>query len=251
LVALLSVALYGFTDKYGAWVAAGDPAYLGSRYAYIAGTVALCALATLIYRSFDRPPIARVFLVSLFALTFVGSLSASYLNHRVASTMRLNYAKWQAFRTAVGCDALYSMLADREVAGPRLWSHVWHAHPRRDDYWLQYALRSFGKSVNVVRQDRQTDAAFDYRSSPEGQLRAVLAGVTDHRGELTQLRILAVADRTLPQLLEEFDVGSGMSQTQGTARSECGSFVLHALQSSAGDGSMAKDVPPNGQRQAR
>ena len=232
-IALLSLVLYGITDKYVNWVENGDIAYLGTRYAYIAWVVAISTMVILVLRTVEKWKVARfVFVLFVFTAITTGSLASSFFNDRVASTMRIQNGKWKVVNTALSCPEFLQKEINERYFAPKLDSYVWWAKVRGSDaYWNQYAKLRYKVDTPIfVGKDKATREGvsfLDFRLGNNGELLGVFSATDEGNEQTKQLTMLT--QRTIATELLFYDDGRQRSEiiAWGMDSHSCGDYMVN------------------------
>lgn len=236
-IAISTMLLYAVSAGYQSLAASGTIFYVGSRYAYIGWVMALVALALLAAKAMPigRVPLPMALLphTGLAMLVLVGSVASSFLNERVADTMRINTSKWRAVAAALQCGPVVEALKNRLVVAPMLWNHAWYAHVRPDDYWRRYTSRYYDTPVAFRRDDDSAGsmnaAYFTYRMDQQGKVIAVMVASDPREGIATRLLTLTPRDAMI-RFSFEGPAGRGEKHLcWGPGRVACGEFVLTSI----------------------
>ncbi len=236
-IAISSMLLYSISTAYQALAAKGMVFYVGSRYAYIGWIIVIAAFFIALAKAIPlgRAPLLIAFVpyLAVAGFVFIGSATSSFLNERVAQTMRINASKWQAVGAALECRPLAQAMKGKPVLAPILWNQVWYAHIRPDDYWRRYATRHFAQPIafrrTVSPDSGNNPAYFDYRMDQHGRVFAVTLA-TDYRdGIASNLLVLTPRD-ALVRLT--FQGASGVHEKHlswGPGIIACGEYVLSSV----------------------
>jgi hypothetical protein len=143
---------YAITPKAQEWIKAGEPAYLGSRYAYVGVTMACAALIVMLNKAvYTRATAAIAIGVLIASAVAIVSIYVSWFNGRVAWTMRLNMARWEVARAIGSCQLPPLAAPQAPVAAPRLWNVVGLAGfpVGYDDYWTTFLAMHYARKLTI------------------------------------------------------------------------------------------------------
>lgn len=229
LVAVLSVVLYGVTTKYIEWAANGQIAYVATRYAYFGLILAVCALLAVGQKFLTGRKLSVAYRLLVGVALFGGVIFTSHMNGETAASMRLNSSKWQAVRISVECDAFYGLLKGKRIAAAELWSSVWYATPRADDYWKVYTESVLGKPVDFRRSRDEFDTVFSYMPSRGGKVIGTYVGLAGDGGGIDEIAVLTPRRHAVQMYVSDAEGERVVPLFWNNHTSGCGEYVMNRV----------------------
>jgi len=235
LVSVSALVLYSLTDQFPYLVEIGHVAYQPTRYAYFGWCIVLSAAAVAAIRAIGANRTPQFIALAFLAIgTALGSLSASYFNERVAATMRVQTAKWDAVDMAMQCAPFLETADGDDVYAPRLNSVVWWAYIRdKDQYWNTYISNKFHEKQRIFMTVAATPGErvhfLDYRISMSGRVLGVFLAEVAADGKTNVLHVLSKRTDALLILFQEAERQKIAIASWGMHSKSCGEYMVNRI----------------------